>query len=201
MKASRTYTMGARADAVVATRERIVTVAVGLFYEHAYEDVTLAGIAKAAGVSHQTVLNHFESKEGVVLAVAAKMAEETTDARYQAEPGDVVGAVHVLVGQYELHGDANVRWAMTADRLPTLAPLLDEARAFHQEWIRHMFGARVGATGAALGRTVNALHAATDVYTWKLLRRDLGVSRAETESTIVQLVEGLLDTTNQEHRS
>ena len=98
MKASRTYTMGARADAVVATRERIVAVAVGLFYEHAYEDVTLAGIAKAAGVSHQTVLNHFESKEGVVLAVAEKMAEETTDARYQAEPGDVVGAVHVLVG-------------------------------------------------------------------------------------------------------
>jgi AcrR family transcriptional regulator len=192
--------MGARADALVATRERIVTVAVGLFYEHAYEDVTLAGIAKAAGVSHQTVLNHFESKEGVVLAVAAKMAEETTDARYQAEAGDVGGAVHVLVGQYELHGDANVRWAMTADRLPTLAPLLDEARAFHQEWIRHMFGARVGAIGAVRKRTVNALHAATDVYTWKLLRRDLGLSRGETEKTIVRLVEGLLDATDQEHQ-
>ena len=45
MKVSRPYTMGARADAVVATRDRIVAVAVGLFYEHAYEDVTLAGIA------------------------------------------------------------------------------------------------------------------------------------------------------------
>ena len=39
---------------------------------------------------------------------------------------------------------------------------------------------------------VNALHAATDVYTWKLLRRDLGLARAETERTIVQLVEGVL---------
>jgi AcrR family transcriptional regulator len=192
--------MGARADAVVATRERIVAVAIGLFYEHAYEDVTLAGIAKAAGVSHQTVLNHFESKEGVVLAVAEKMTEETTDVRYRAEPGDVVGAVRVLVGQYEEHGDANVRWAMTADRLPTLAPLLDGARAFHQEWLRHMFGARVGATGAAGKRTVNALHAATDVYTWKLLRRDLGLGRGETEKTIVQLVEGLLDDASQEHQ-
>ncbi|MET0325826.1 MAG: TetR/AcrR family transcriptional regulator [Ilumatobacteraceae bacterium] len=191
--------MGARADAVVATRERIVAVAVELFYEHAYEDVTLAGIAKAAGVSHQTVLNHFESKEGVVLAVAEKMTEETTDVRYRAEPGDVVGAVRVLVGQYEEHGDANVRWAMTADRLPTLGPLLDGARAFHQDWLRHMFGGRVGATGAARKRTVNALHAATDVYTWKLLRRDLGLSRSETEKTIVQLVEGLLDATSQEH--
>ena len=62
-----------------------------------------------------------------------------------------------------------------------------------------MFGARVGATGAARRRTVNALHAATDVYTWKLLRRDLGLSRGETEKTIVQLVEGLLDATSQEH--
>ena len=45
----------------------------GLFLEHAFEDVTLAAIAAAAGVSHQTVLNHFSSKEGVVLAVAEEL--------------------------------------------------------------------------------------------------------------------------------
>ena len=39
---------------------------------------------------------------------------------------------------------------------------------------------------------INALHAATDVYTWKLLRRDLGLSRAETERTMVGLVNGVL---------
>lgn len=165
-----------------------------LFFEHAFEDVTLAGIAKAAGVSHQTVLNHFESKEGVVLAVAERVRQDTMDARYRAEPGDVDGAVRALVGEYERFGDANVRWAATAERLGSLAELLVEGRASHQQWLGHMFGPRLPAPAAARRRAVNALHAATDVYTWKLLRRDLGLSRAETEKTVVRIVEGLLDT-------
>ena len=70
MKATRTYTMGSRAEAVAATRDRIARQAAALFLEHPYDDVTLAAIAKASDVSHQTVLNHFESKEGVVLGVA-----------------------------------------------------------------------------------------------------------------------------------
>src|SRR5687767_12675943 len=36
MKATRTYTMGSRADAVVATRDRIAEAAKALFFEHAY---------------------------------------------------------------------------------------------------------------------------------------------------------------------
>jgi hypothetical protein len=36
------------------------------------------------------------------------------------------------------------------------------------------------------------LHAATDVYTWKLLRRDLNLNRAETERTLIELAEGVL---------
>ena len=57
-----------------------------LFVERAYEDVTLVAIAKAAGVSHQTVLNHFESKEGVVLGVAELMKAERMSVRYGASP-------------------------------------------------------------------------------------------------------------------
>ena len=41
-------------------------------------------------------------------------------------------------------------------------------------------------------RLLHALHAATDVYTWKLLRRDIGLSRAETAATMTMLVEGVL---------
>jgi hypothetical protein len=35
------------------------------------------------------------------------------------------------------------------------------------------------------------LVAITDVYTWKLLRRDLGLSRAETERTLSELIMAL----------
>jgi hypothetical protein len=40
---------------------------------------------------------------------------------------------------------------------------------------------------------IHALHAATDVYVWKLLRRDLRLSRADTERIMLELVDGILD--------
>ena len=189
--------MGARADGAAATRERIARTACELFLERAYEDVTLAAIASAAGVSHQTVLNHFESKEGVTVAVAELIGEETTAARFAAAPGDVAAAVAALVGDYERIGDANFRWAATADRFERLAALLDEARSGHQRWLVVMFGDRLPTTPAARRRAVHALHAATDVYTWKLLRRDLRLSRPETERIIADLVVGLLEGASQ----
>jgi len=193
MKATRTYTMGSRAEAAAATRERIAREASDLFIEHPYEDVTLVDIAKAAGVSHQTVLNHFESKEGVVAGVAELMQTERASVR-RAEPGDVVRAVRALVGDYEHMGVANFRWA-ASERLEVLAGFLDQARAEHQRWLVEMFGDQLPSTPAARKRAVHALHAATDVYTWKLLRRDLGLSRSETEKTMADLVVGVLEGT------
>lgn len=189
MKTTRTYTMDARAQSTAATRERIVRCARDLFVAQRFEDVTLAAIAEASGVSHQTVLNHFESKEGVVRAVADLVKERTAAAR-RAEPGDVEGAVRALVADYERMGDANVRWATS--ELDALAEPLDDARAFHQGWLAELFGDQLPRGAKARQRAVNALHAATDVYTWKLLRRDLRLSRAETEKTMVDLVVGVL---------
>lgn len=187
--------MTTRADGAAATKDRIARAAMALFIERAFEDVTLAAIATASGVSHQTVLNHFESKEGVALAVGALLNEETTAVRYAATPGDVPGAVAALVGDYERMGDANFRWAATAERMGRIAALLDDARVGHQEWIVAMFGARLPAGAAPRRRAIRALHAATDVYTWKLLRRDLHLGRAETERIIADLVVGVLEGT------
>ena len=187
----RTYQMGARADAVAATKERIVRGAAALLRDQAYEDVTLAAIAEAAGVSHQTVLNHYGSKEGVVLGAVEVLGAETVSARYEARPGDVAGAVRALVAEYERMGDANFRWA-ASDRLGDLASVLDGARKEHQAWLVAMFGDSLPASRTARRRAVHALHAATDVYTWKLFRRDLRLSRAETEKLIADLVVGVL---------
>ena len=183
--------MDARADGVASTRSRICTAARALFLDKAIEDVTLASIAAAAGVSHQTVLNHFESKEGVIVAVAEMFREETVNTR-DATPGDVAGAVRALVGDYEQMGDANIRWIASSERMSTLAVLLDDARRGHQEWIVRMFGASLPKSPAARRHAIHALHAATDVYVWKLLRRDLHLSRGETERTMVDLVVGIL---------
>src|SRR3712207_4119575 len=106
MNAPRTYSMTNRSARAEATRQPIVEAAAALFLERRYGEVTLAGIAEAAGVSHQTVLNHFESKAGVVAGVVAAMEGQTLAARSDGvEPGDVAGAVHALVGDYERMGD------------------------------------------------------------------------------------------------
>jgi AcrR family transcriptional regulator len=193
MKVARqSYTMRARADGMADTRDRIVRAALKLFLEQAYEDVALAAIAEAAGVSHQTVLNHFSSKENVAAAAAELLGRQTQAARSKAVADDPLGAIQVLVGEYERFGDANVRWAVASDRLGSLAPLLDEARAGHQAWLERIFSARLPETRAVRRIAIHALHAATDVYTWKLLRRDLRLSRADTVRVLLDLVNGVL---------
>ncbi len=186
------YTMGARAEAVAETRDRIARAMLKLALAQPFEDITLVAIAHAAGVSHQTVLNHFESKEGVAVAAAQILARDTSAARAKAKPVDLAGAIAVLVGEYERIGDANVRWAMSSERLGSLAALLDEARVGHQAWLMRMFGEMLPRTGPAQRRAILALHAATDVYTWKLLRRDLRLTRQETEAVITELVKGIV---------
>jgi hypothetical protein len=41
-------------------------------------------------------------------------------------------------------------------------------------------------------RVLLGLHAALDVFTWKLLRRDLGLSQEQTEAQLTDLVLGVL---------
>lgn len=50
-----------------ATRELISSVATGLFIQRGFEEVTVAEIAEAAGVSKMTVFNYFPRKEDLFL--------------------------------------------------------------------------------------------------------------------------------------
>ena len=50
-------------------QRRVMDVAIGLFAEHGFDDVTMADIAEAADVARATVFNYFGSKHGVVEAV------------------------------------------------------------------------------------------------------------------------------------
>ncbi|MGW7531673.1 TetR/AcrR family transcriptional regulator [Amycolatopsis sp. NPDC054798] len=56
------------------TRARILEVANRLFLERGYEAVTVAEVAREAGVSSVTVFNHFARKEDLFLDRAADVA-------------------------------------------------------------------------------------------------------------------------------
>src|SRR5690242_17458757 len=105
----RAYSMQSREAAAEATRERILSAAQQLFFERWYDDVTIALVAREAGVSGQTLLNHFGGKEGLFTAFIERAGTELVERRERAVPGDVAGAVAVLVDDYEITGDATVR--------------------------------------------------------------------------------------------
>jgi AcrR family transcriptional regulator len=186
--------MGARAGAVERTRERILAAARDRFFDLPYDEVRLADIAAAAEVSEQTVLNHFASKERLLLAVAEFVAPEVEGLRGSTVPGDVDAAVRGLMRQYEALGDANVRLVAAAERIPELARGVEFGRAHHAAWIEKTFGDALPAAPAARRRAIAALYAVTDVGTWKLLRRDLGRSRADTAAILRGLVRAAVET-------
>jgi AcrR family transcriptional regulator len=188
----RPYTQTARAAATDATRDRIVEAAMELFLERWFDDVTLRDVAAAAGVALQTVVNHFGSKDGLFLACIDRFRENIEETRNRAEPDDVHGAVAVLVSDYEHMGDANVRALSVEDRIPAIAKALAEGRSFHRAWVERTFpGALAGLGRADRDRRLLALCAALDVMTWKLLRRDQGLSRARTAAVMQEMTAAL----------
>lgn len=54
-------------------RERILAAAFDFFAERGFDEVTVADVARAAGVARATVFNHFESKQGLVEAITVQM--------------------------------------------------------------------------------------------------------------------------------
>jgi AcrR family transcriptional regulator len=182
-----------RAELAAATKERIVSGAHHLLLEKRYEEVTLAAIAAAAEVSHQTVLNHFESKDRVILAVLEMLWRETIPMVSRAQRGDVRGTVKALVGRYERIGDILVGWLSSGQHSQELEQARWDGIEHHQDWLEEMFADFLPPDVVARRRMTTGLKAATYVMVWKLLRRDLHRSRAATEQVILDMVFGVLD--------
>lgn len=191
-QAKRTYRMQARAATTEATRRKILEATGAAFDELPYDRITLAAIAQRAGVSVQTVLRHFESREGLFLAALVHLSEQMAGNR-DVEPGADVGeVVDVLVDHYEQFGDKVLRTLAQEDLVPALRVLTNFGRAYHLEWCEEAFApALKGLRGKRRKRRTYQLVALTDIYTWKILRRDRELSVAETKLAMRELIEPL----------
>lgn len=195
--ATRRYEMSTRERARAATREVILDAAVELFGPAWFDEVTLADVAARAGVSQQTVVNHFGSKVGLYLAaVSERVAPLVVAARSGVAPGDIDGAVEAVVRDYEVTGDGTYRLVVLAERTPELAEVVARGRIAHRAWVKDVFGSRLGElSGVDRERALRLLVTVLDVSTWKTLRRDEGLGRARTAEHLRALVEGVLDAT------
>jgi AcrR family transcriptional regulator len=183
----RAYNLGARALATEANEKRILESAYALATELPYDEITLRAIAERALVSLQTVVNRFGSKENVVSEAFARVIEP---ARATATPGDVPGAIAILVDDYEKHGDVICRLLALEDRLPSISPILAYGRKSHRAWVERTL-AHLLPRGKDRARRLAMLITITDVYAWKVLRRDQGLERSEVERSVVEMLAGL----------
>ena len=197
MNTTRPYTMTARARSVEETRTRILDATVGLHSERLGADIALDDVAGRAGVSVQTVLRHFGSRAGLVDAAFEHGRRVILEER-RAPVGDVRTAVRVLVDHYEARGDGVLVLLGQEQHQEQVRRITDHGRQAHRTWVEEVFAPYLAERSDAEELT-DLLIVATDVYAWKLLRRDRGLSRDRTESRMRRLVGALLsDNTNHE---
>lgn len=196
MKPTRSYTMGARAEAVVETRRRIVEAFFDLGRERMFPDISLDDVAAAAGVSVQTVLRQFKSRAGLTEATMDHAIATVTEERH-APVGDVDAAVAVIVDHYEDRGQTALLMLAQESSDPQVAELTRRGRAMHRTWVSDVFAPFANPRDPL----IDLLVVATDVYTWKLLRIDRRHSRARTEQLIHRMVTSIIEGARKEGES
>jgi AcrR family transcriptional regulator len=192
MKSTRPYVMTARAEAVAQTRERILRAAIGLADRGPLAAISLAAVAANADVSVQTVLRQFGSRDGLIDA-AVELAHQQIVTERTVPDDDVTAAVSALVDSYESGGDGSILMLGQESTDPRAARITARGRTFHREWVEDVFTPQLGeAAGPEREEMIDMLVVATDVYTWKLLRRDRGLRRDVVKSRMVKLVEAVV---------
>ena len=189
-QSTRNYTMRARAESTARTREQILDAVIALSEERLSLEIVLADVAARAGVTVQTVLRHFRSRQGLFEQSQTRQVAQVRTER--ATPvGDAASAVHNIVAFYDRLGEWSLRLQAQEHSDELSRQSVELGRRVHREWVEEVFAPQL------VGRRdrkelVDLLVVATDVLTWKILRRDGGMGRAATCKRMLRLVQGVL---------
>jgi AcrR family transcriptional regulator len=195
MKTTRPYRQTARAEAAEHTRLRIIEAAFTLQSERLTAEISLDDVAARAEVSVQTILRRFGNRAALFDAAVRWANERVADER-RTPAGDIPQAVRVLVDHYEARGDMALMMLAQETTYEHVRKLSEAGKVMHRTWVADAFAPQLaGLPQADRDTAVDLLVVATDVYTWKLLRRDRGLSRPQTEQRMNTLVAAVLATT------
>src|SRR5689334_16961095 len=190
--APRPYRQTLRAESAAQTGRRIVDAFVELTRDRWFDELTLNEVAARAGVSVQSVIRRYGSKDGLISAVIEQVGSDF-GARRAARPGDVASALAGLFDIYEEHGDGVIRNLAQEERYPELRRIVEFGRKEHRRLTAELYSPWLDRlNGVASRQALDALIVATDIYTWKLFRRDMGRSVAEAKAAMLRLINAVL---------
>jgi AcrR family transcriptional regulator len=199
----RPYKKVARAKAQERTRETLLQAAAEEVEEDRWTQTSLESVAERAGVTKQTALRHFGSKQGLLDAVIGRTSSIVVKERAEAPIGDVPGAIANLVRHYERYGDMVIRILPYRDAVvrvlghehrPALVRrAVERGQEVHEQWVLRTFEPQLAKLDPPTReRRLAQLVAVCDVYVWKVLRRDLGLDVPRVEAALVELIERLV---------
>ncbi len=187
----RPYVMTTRAAKAEATKARIRACTLELYRDRSLENFTLEEVAQRAGTTVQTVLRAFGSKDELIFSALEELAASGVPVK-PTPPGDVAAYVNAIFDIYEAMGDLVIQRLGEERRRPALKATLDQGRAAHRDGVKAALAPQLARqSGAARTQLFNILMVATDVYVWKLLRRDRKLSRAAAEAIVARMIEGV----------
>ncbi len=189
----RRYRGHVQAEIAAATYRRILDAVLSLYSECWLDQITLEHIAERAEVTVQTIIRRFGTKEQLFGVAAREVYSLVERQRDETPVGDIDGAVQYLIAHYEQEGDQAMRSLAQEGMYPFLREFTDAGRAYHHAWVERVFAPFLdGSAGQERDRLVAALVAITEVYTWKILRRDMGLDREQTGRTLNDMLVALL---------
>ena len=198
--ATRRYTQTVRAVSAQATGKQILDAFLARLMTQWFDEITLDSIAEDAGVTVQTILRRFGGKEGL-LENAVKILAVQIRARRGPATADIESLVHRVIEDYETTGDAVIGLLALEPRHPALKEVLDFGRGEHRQWTSMAFAEVLGKfDAAARNAALDALVVVMDVYTWKLLRRDMRRSVAATATVMKKLIRATIAEFNEPNK-
>jgi AcrR family transcriptional regulator len=151
-------------------------------------------VASCARTSVQTVLRHFGSRDRL-LDEAVKLASAEVVEERRTPVGDASAAVRTIVAHYERRGDFVLK-LLSQESNPRIAAVVGPGKVLHRTWVGQVFQPQLDARpGADRDALIDLLVVATDVYAWKLLRRDRGLDRPTTQARMLALVTAIVPAT------
>jgi AcrR family transcriptional regulator len=189
----RPYKQVARAAAQERTREALLGAATEEFYAGRWQHASLELLAKKAGVTKQTLLRHFGTKEELLMKALLQAYVEIRDQRWSAPPGNLRGVLDNLLDHYEAWGERSMSVGAFQGDTGGLDTFAQAAREFHYAWVEYAFGPWLERRrGKARARCRASLIVLCDVQTWWTLSHDLRLARAEVHATLTDIIKGVL---------
>ena len=165
-----------------------------LWSSYSIKDITLEMVAKEAGVTTKTILRKFESKGGLTNESLSYLAAEIESERTLTRVGGIDDVLKALLSNYEKMGEAAIRTINLESELEIARQIGAKGRAVHRDWCKRMFASYLpDVRSIDYEIQLTSFIAATEIYLWKLMRKDLKLSKQTTFLIFKNLVEGLIN--------